>query len=652
MFNRTTALIGIFLAHTVSTLAQLPAGFEDTAHITGVTNPIAMAYAPDGRLFIAERDGTILIFKDGLLLPSAFAQLNPTLNSERGLLGIAIDPAFGSSPYVYVYYTTSANSINPPPTPKNRVSRLTANGDVMTPGSETILVDNIPSDAGNHNAGCIRFGLDDRLYIATGDGGATAANSQNLGNLAGKILRINRDGTIPGDNPFVGTAGARTEIWCYGLRNPFRFSFRPGTNVPYIADVGQNTWEEVNVGQPGGNYGWPTTEGITNDPRFISPIHVIGHGGNGASITGGCFITNATWPAAYQGSYYYGDYIDQYVARLVVTPANTLSQALAFGPAARPVDFIQGLDGDLYYANLNGNAIQRLWYSGKTNGYVIATSKSSAPAGTTISVNWTAPAGSSTTDWIALFKIGEPNSAYTRWFRFTDGLSNGFAAVPLPQEQGIYEIRYLLNNGFVVAGRSPHIRVTPPLTGFTLTPGQTSVTVAAPLSISWTAPASQSAIDWIGLFRVGDSNREPLWWRYTNAAVAGTFDLKAPGIPGQYEFRYLLENGYTDVARSAAVTVNPATGYSLSAAPSSVIPGGSVTVNWTAPAGSSTFDWIGLFRVGDSHRETLGWTYTGGATSGSHVFKMPAQTGTYEFRYLLHDGYTELRATSNPVTVQ
>jgi hypothetical protein len=151
---------------------------------------------------------------------------------------------------------------------------------------------------------------------------------------------------------------------------------------------------------------------------------------------------------------------------------------------------------------------------------------------------------------------------------------------------------------------------------------------------------------------VGDPNQAYGWWRYTNGATSGTFNLTAPSQPGQYEFRYLLENGYTDSARSAPITVNAAGGYSLAATPSTVGPNAGVTVNWTAPAGSSTMDWIGMFRVGDTNRQYISWTYTGGATSGSHIFSMPAQTGQYEFRYLLNDGYTELRATSNTVTVQ
>ena len=163
---------------------------------------------------------------------------NPvTTNSERGLLGIAFDPNYATNRYVYLYYTRATPSI------KNRVSRFTAsvaNPDLVTAGSEVVLLDDIPSDAGNHNGGAVHFGLDGKLSIATGDGGQTSANSQSLATLAGKLLRLNPDGTIPADNPFVGTAGARGEIWARGLRNPFTFGIDPTTGKIHINDVGQN----------------------------------------------------------------------------------------------------------------------------------------------------------------------------------------------------------------------------------------------------------------------------------------------------------------------------------------------------------------------------------------------------------------------------
>src|SRR6185369_6849026 len=188
---------------------------------------------------------------------------------------------------VYVYYTATTPAVH------NRVSRFTANGDVAAAGSETVLLElNNLSGATNHNGGSLHFGKDGKLYIAVGEN-ANGANSQTLGNLLGKILRINSDGSIPTDNPFFGTAtGANRAIWAMGLRNPFTFAFQPGSGRMLINDVGQNTWEEINDGIAGSNYGWPDTEGATSDPRFRSPIFFYGHG---TSSTTGCAISGAAF---------------------------------------------------------------------------------------------------------------------------------------------------------------------------------------------------------------------------------------------------------------------------------------------------------------------------------------------------------------------
>src|SRR5262249_374323 len=157
--------------------------------------------------------------------------------------------------FVYVYYTSTTPAVH------NRVSRFTANGDIAMTGSETVILDlNNLSSATNHNGGAIHFGPDGKLYIGVGEN-ANGANSQTLSNLLGKILRINSDGTIPTDNPFFNTAtGVNRAIWAMGLRNPYTFAFQPGTGVMYINDVGESTREEINLGQAGANYGWPTCE--------------------------------------------------------------------------------------------------------------------------------------------------------------------------------------------------------------------------------------------------------------------------------------------------------------------------------------------------------------------------------------------------------
>src|SRR5215211_7200772 len=214
--------------------ATLPAGFTETA-ISGLSNPTAMEIASDGRIFVCQQGGALRVIKNGALLSTPFLTVSVDSSGERGLLGIAFDPSFATNNFIYIYYTVSTSPRH------NRVSRFTGNGDVAVAGSETIILelDNL-SGATNHNGGAIHFGPDGKLYIAVGEN-ATPSNAQTLSNMLGKILRINKDGTIPGDNPFFNVAsGANRSIWTLGLRNPFTFAFQPGTGRLFINDVGQD----------------------------------------------------------------------------------------------------------------------------------------------------------------------------------------------------------------------------------------------------------------------------------------------------------------------------------------------------------------------------------------------------------------------------
>ncbi|MCC7434120.1 MAG: PQQ-dependent sugar dehydrogenase [Methanoregulaceae archaeon] len=352
-------ILAALLVTSWAVLSPAQEGFATTNAITGLNAPTCMAFAPDGRVFVGEKGGSIKVYQNGSLI-STFTTISCSTNSERGVLGLALDPNFAANRFVYVYYTTNNLSLSAPPTPKNRVSRFTELANVAVPGSETILLDNIPSDAGNHNAGCIRFGLDGKLYIATGDGGSTPALSQNLTSIAGKILRINSNGTIPSDNPFVGT-GNRGEIWAYGLRNPFRFQFRPGTLVPYIADVGQSSWEEINVGVPGGNYGWNLHEGPSGGAGFIHPIHAYSHNGGSRSVTGGGFVGNR-WPVEFQSRYVFGDYVLNQLFWVQITAGNGYVSNGSFLGVSSPVDFALGPDGAMYVVSLNTGTIKRIAY--------------------------------------------------------------------------------------------------------------------------------------------------------------------------------------------------------------------------------------------------------------------------------------------------
>lgn len=357
--RRTLALAALGLCATIQ---ALPAGFYDRPLFSGLSGPTCFTFAPDGRIFIGQKSGAIRIFKNGQLITTPFMNVPCTSNSERGVLGIALDPNFATNRYVYIYYTTSAASLNPPASPKNRVSRFVANGDTVQAGSEEILLDLIPSDAGNHNAGCIRFGLDGKLWITTGDGGQTPAISQNLNSLGGKLLRINSNGSIPDDNPFFGMPNHRSEIWAYGFRNPFRFAFRPGTNVPYLGDVGGTQWEEINVGAIGGNFGWPNAEGMNANPLYINPIYTYPHSGESKSITGGVFANSPRYPSSWANRYVFADYVQDDFYFLDVTGTNTLVQQGSLGSILGPVDFAMSSAGALHYSAIRDGQIRKMTY--------------------------------------------------------------------------------------------------------------------------------------------------------------------------------------------------------------------------------------------------------------------------------------------------
>ena len=331
----------------------VPAGFVDTLFATGFGGRLTtMTWGPGGRLFVSEKQGTVRIIQDGVLLPDAFLTLTPATDSEKGLKGIAFDPDYAANGFVYVYYTDAT-------TIKNRVSRFTrsaTNPNSVDPTSELVLVDGIASGI-FHSGGALHFGPDGKLYVSTGDG-SYAPDGQNTRNLNGKILRINTDGTAPADNPFIGRSDVRPEIWAYGFRNPYTFAFDPGSSRMYINDVGNSTWEEIDSGFAGGNFGWATCEGVCNDPRFVDPIYTYNHAdGPGKSITGAVFYRGAMFPSEYAGDFFFGDYVGNYIKRY--DPAT--GQVTDFATdASNPVDLDVGPDGALYYLSVERREIHRV----------------------------------------------------------------------------------------------------------------------------------------------------------------------------------------------------------------------------------------------------------------------------------------------------
>jgi glucose/arabinose dehydrogenase len=336
--------------------ATLPPGFTETQVATGLTNATAMSFSPDGRLFVCLQAGQLRVIKNGTLLATPFVTLTTTSTGERGLLGVTFDPDFATNRFVYVYYTVPTAPIH------NRISRFTAdaaNPDIAEAGSEVVILelDNL-SSATNHNGGAIHFGPDGKLYVGVGEN-ANPANAQGITNRLGKILRINTDGTIPSDNPtsFPGITGSPTganrAIWAVGLRNPYTFAFQPGTTRMFINDVGQNTWEEINDGIAGSNYGWNSCEGSCSptNPNFRDPLFQYGHGSGatlGCAIVGGAFYNPPSnqFPASYTGKYFFADLCSGWIR--VMDPSNNTASGFASG-ISTPVDLVVGPEGSLYY---------------------------------------------------------------------------------------------------------------------------------------------------------------------------------------------------------------------------------------------------------------------------------------------------------------
>jgi glucose/arabinose dehydrogenase len=335
--------------------------------VSGLDLPLDLTVPTgDQRLFIVEKTGRIRIVKDGALLSAPFLDLSDSVSngSEQGLLSMAFHPRYAANGFFYVDYTDRSGN--------TRVVRYTvsaSNPDVADPSSAHLILA-VTQPFPNHNGGLLVFGLDHMLYIGLGDGGSAGdpqGNGQNLGTLLGKILRIDVDGgdpyAIPSDNPFAGRAGARGEIWAYGLRNPWRFSIDSALGRLYIADVGQDMWEEVDVAsatQGGQNYGWNIMEGMhcynassCTEQGLARPVLEYSHA-EGCSITGGFVYRGARVPGVV-GRYFYSDFCSGFL-RSFMYDGSTVSEETTWdvGDLGHVQSFGEDANGELYILSANG----------------------------------------------------------------------------------------------------------------------------------------------------------------------------------------------------------------------------------------------------------------------------------------------------------
>ena len=331
--------------------------------VSGLERPVDLQHAGDERLFIIEKVGRIRILQAGSLVEMPFLDIRDRVGSdgnEQGLLGLAFHPRYVENGLFFVNYTDkNGNTV---------IARfqVTADPNLADPNSETVLL-RVNQPYGNHNGGVLAFGPDGYLYAGLGDGGSAGdpqGNAQNLDTSLGKILRLDVDSAepyaIPADNPFG------SQIWAYGLRNPWRFSFDSLTGDLYIGDVGQGQWEEIDfvpAGSPGGmNFGWKYYEGThpyegtpPQDTQLVSPVAEYNHS-EGCSVTGG-YVYRGAMPE-WNGIYLYGDYCTGTVWGLIRSNGGWQTQVL-FGGVGRITSFGQDAVGEVYIV-LDGGSILRL----------------------------------------------------------------------------------------------------------------------------------------------------------------------------------------------------------------------------------------------------------------------------------------------------
>ena len=348
------AACSLLLLVPASRAASLPPGFVDVVVASGFTNASTMAFLPDGRILVGQQNGVVRVIKNGVLLATPMvvvaANTGSTGNNEIGLTGMTADPGFATNSFIYLSYSTNVIL----PNVLQRVSRFTVSGDVVVPGSETILIESDSFTGTSEAGGALRFGPDDKLYIGMGQRGSTSG-LQNITNLFGKILRINRDGSIPADNPFFNTAaGKNRSIWAMGFRNPFSMAFQNGTGRLFVSDVGSSgaaAREEINEVVSGTNYGWPICEGNCSpaNPAFRDPVYSYPQTTIPSAITGGDFY-NPSGPVLmpqYVGKYFFGDLGTAAIQAL--NPANTNVETFVSGLLGRIVAVQVGPEGALYY---------------------------------------------------------------------------------------------------------------------------------------------------------------------------------------------------------------------------------------------------------------------------------------------------------------
>ncbi len=493
-----TAVLPAATAPPAGAAIGVPQGFTATVLTSGqFYAPTLFTFTPAGDVVVSQQTGKIKLFKNGSV--TDFLSLTVSNSTDRGILGVAFDPTYPVAPYVYVYYHRPSPSIH------GVISRFTVQGDQAVASTETVLyqMDNLTA-TGVHTGGVMEFGPDGRLYVSVGDDARGTVVSQSLSSDLGKVLRLNKDGSIPTGNPFFATAtGKYRSIWAIGLRNPYTWAFDE-TGRMLIADVGLDRWEEINQGAAGANYGWPTVSGVANDPRFVDPVFAYAHGAGpdqGCAVIGGAFAdaSRSTFPATYDGSFFFADFCNGWIKAYdpATDQARSFATGVQFGTHVR-----FGPDGRLYILTRDKEGLPatlvRIAYTG---------SASAAPSIVRQPEDRSVPVGSP-----ASFSVeaqGQASLAY-QWMRNGVGIPGATAATyalastTLGDDGATFAVRVSNSIGSVTSreavlrvgsDQAPVPSITAPATNTTYSAGNT-INYAGTATDSEDGVLPASAFDW------------------------------------------------------------------------------------------------------------------------------------------------------------
>ncbi|GAB3257234.1 fibronectin type III domain-containing protein [Nocardioides dilutus] len=619
------AVIGLVIAASLLTV-QSPAEadtFPDSGFATETVATVApytlvgMAFAPDGRMFVWQKNGVVRVVKNGQLLPTPFIDLSAKVNTfdDRGFWGLAFDPQFATNGRVYLSYTFedagNPNSSAPRTARLTRVTADPANPDTALPGSEVVILgsvgtppcsalpssaDCIGSDGGSHTLGSLHFADDGTLFVGVGDGSdgdANALRAQNLDSPNGKILRIRPDGSAPPDNPFYdGTNSWRSRVWLYGVRNPFGFSLQAETGEIWFGDVGWNTWEEVDHGGAGANFGWPCFEGTGPQPYFQSqypsqcaltgvtpPFHTYDHT-VGSAVIGGPFYTGTTYPQQYRDNFFFADYSGRFIKRVVFDSEQRPVSVEPFATGVPdPVALTMGPDGLIYYLSFTTGEINRIRYNGPvakaaatpTNGpsplaVSFSSAGSSAPGGGTLSYLWDFGDGATST-------AANPSHTYTTSTprRFTARLTVSTASGASSSD----------TVDVTVGSVPPTPTISAPTDGTTVLPGQTINYQGSATDLE-DGPLPASALTWTVLLH----HNTHVHTFVAGAGDQGSFVAEDHGSVGTFSYEIILEaTDSTGLEATTSVNVPVGSDTSPPSVPTglaAVAASGQVSLGWTA----------------------------------------------------------------------